>query len=107
MYDASAFFLRSTRNHLDANGDPDDSGYDVIEQKEWDCAQNEDGDGLDYPNCISNAADGQILVRNHLSLVTLEGLWISSVYFFFVSIQIENMVGNTDGDDELTLWEYL
>jgi len=80
MYDASAFFLRSTRNHLDANGDPDDSGYDVIEQKEWDCAQNEDGDGLDYPNCISNAADGQIL--------------------------IENMVGNTDGDDELTLWEY-
>jgi len=80
MYDASAFFLRSTRAHLDATGAPDDTGFDVIEQKEWDCAQNEDGDGLEYPKCNSNAADGQILIAD--------------------------MVGNADGDNVLTLWEY-
>jgi len=80
MYDAASFFFRSTRDHLDENGDGDDTDFDVITQNEWDCAQNEDGDGLDYPKCISNAADGQIL--------------------------IEDMVGNADGDDELTLWEY-
>ena len=68
MYDASGFFFRSTRDHLDGNGDPDDSDFDVITQNEWDCAQNEDGDGLDYPKCISNAADGQILVRKHVIL---------------------------------------
>jgi len=80
MYDACAFFVRSTRIHLDENGDPDDTGFDVIEQKEWDCAQNENGDGLDYPNCVSNAADGQMLIGD--------------------------MVGNADGDDELSLWEF-
>jgi len=74
MYDASAFFLRSTREHAV------DTGFDVIEQKEWDCAQNEDGDGLEYPQCNSKAAEGQILIAD--------------------------MVGNADGDDVLTLWEY-
>jgi len=74
MYDASAFFLRSTREHAV------DTSFDVIEQKEWDCAQNEDGDGLDYPQCNSKAAEGQILIAD--------------------------MVGNADGDDVLTLWEY-
>ena len=101
MYDASAFFLRSTRVNAD------DTGFDVIEQKEWDCAQNENGDGLEYPNCNSNAADGQILVRKHLSLVILEGLLWIIVHDLFVSIQIADMVGNADGDNVLTLWEFL
>ena len=107
MYEAFAFFLRATRDHLDANGDPDDTGFDIIMQKEWDCVQNEAGDGLEYPNCISNKADGQVLVRKSTCLFQ-QGLWITvnENIFCFDSIQIEDMAGN-NGDNQLILWEYL
>ena len=57
LYDVFLFSLRSTR----ANPD-DQTDHDVITQDEWDCKQNIDEDGLDYPNCNPSPSKGQILV---------------------------------------------
>jgi len=75
LYDVFLFSLRSTR----ANPG-DETDHDVITQDEWDCKQNENEDGLDYPNCNPSASKGQIL--------------------------IQDLVGS-DGDPVLNLWEFV
>jgi len=73
LYDVIMFSLRSTR-------DLDETKFDVISQQEWDCRQNVDEDGLDYPNCNPSPSTGQLA--------------------------ISSMPGN-NGDDELDLWEFI
>jgi len=78
LYDTWNFAHYATRDlsHLDDELE----AFDVITQDEWDCVQNEDEDGLEYPQCNPSPANGQLLIKD--------------------------LVGNDDHDDELTLWEF-
>jgi len=78
LYDTWNFAHYSTRDL--SNLDEEGEAFDVITQDEWDCIQNVEEDGLDYPQCNPSPANGQLL--------------------------IEELVGNDDHDDELTLWEF-
>ena len=60
LYDTWDFARYATRDL--SNLDEEGEAFDVITQDEWDCIQNVEEDGLDYPQCNPSAANGQLLV---------------------------------------------
>lgn len=78
LYDTWNFAHYATRDitHIDE----EEEDFDIITQDEWDCIQTVEEDGLEYPQCNPSPANGQLL--------------------------IEELVGNDDHDDHLTLWEF-
>merc|ERR1711893_297995 len=60
LYDVFLFSMRSTR----ATPVSDETHHSVITQDEWDCKQNVDEDGLDYPKCNPSPSKGQVLIQD-------------------------------------------
>lgn len=80
IWDSMLFYLKATRDLTDDDDDGYPDGQDSISQAEWNCAQNEDEEGL-LPSKCNLDYDG-------------------------ISMDLTKMPGN-NGDDKLTLYEFI